>query len=368
MVDLYANVPNPEEAGFFKTKAPFLQLGAHQTPSYGIDSSTQVIFYPGSFGTFHEGHVSVVKRARELYPESFIVVSPANADYASEKYGVWSEFASNYHRYKVLKEAVKTNLIDAIDIDSMLNFTCDHNFTDLLSFFLESQGLSIETMKKPPIILAGKDRHDFTKLNNYTNLVKVVHLDDVTGASTSALVPKMRSKKSLILRCSTKREFDFFAGHFLDQYEKISPLYLEDELYVARQVAERVNATHTNCREYSSFLTYVKVSRKFINPLEDATFSASLSEDVDGKVFLDSDSYSGATRTFMESQGAIFHVVQDLSGTTQNVELLDFSDFKKPNFMYPYVDISSRCSMQAFDTDFHNRFNTFKLDLLKEIP
>lgn len=354
---------NPEVAakcGYFEPKESFKPLAGYPWKNNMVDIYDRVIYFPGSFGTFHEGHISLCKRALEKYPDAMLVIAPSNSDYTAEKYGVWSERASNKHRYQTIRKALSEAGIRAfIDIDPMLNHRCDQNFTDQLEAFLQNGVAEIGRMMQPPIILSGKDRSAFLVLNAHTDLVCVEWFDDTTGKSTSATENVIREKKNLILRCETKAEFDLFSAHFYDQYQTIRPLYLKDELLAAKAAAKRVKATHTNCKEYADLLPYIKVSRHFKNPLMNSV----VQDDFDipkGAVILDSDIYSGSTRDYIESKGAKLHAVIDLEAHQDKYELLDISDFHDPLFAYPFVDISSRCSMQAFDFDFHKRFNTFK--------
>ncbi len=349
-----------ERCGYFRPKDGY-QVLDHRTffNQQDVTADTQIIYYPGSFGTFHAGHVAVCAAAQARYPDALLVISPANSDYAVEKYGAWSELASNKHRYEAIKRAMPRAVID---VDPMLNMRCDQNFTDLLENYLCAHELSIAEMRTPPIILTGKDR-DFSELNNHTDQVKVEYVEDTTGLSTSALENKQRRKKLLYLRVHTWEEFELFKKYFDDQYNGIFPIMLEEERRIAKMKIREHGITHTICKDYADFLPYIKVKRCFKNPLEDSIHAPKDSRFDPSMVILDSDVYSGSTKEFIERQGCEFHAIYDLSGHTSDVELLDIDDFRDPEFNYPKVDISSRCSMQAFDFDFHYHFLAFKSEL-----
>lgn len=349
------------KAGYFEPKNDYHRLAPGFWARHLYDADDQIIYFPGSFGQFHAGHLDVCKRAKEKHPGAILVIAPSNSDYLSQKYGKWSVNASNLHRYNNIQRALlESNLCAYIDMDPMLNMTCDQNFTDLLQGWLnEGAGdCRLSNMSHKPIILAGKDRPEFLKLNDLQDLVTVEYYEDRTGASTSSLENKMRQKKKLILRCMTKEEYQLFVEYFHDQYLDIAPLYLDIELGWAEKMAKEVKATHTICKEYAGFLPYIKVSRQFKHPLSDSFFiPVTIPE---GAIILDSDVYSGGTRNFMEFNGAKFHALLNAEEFQDELEILDISDFRDPTYAYPFVDISSRCSMQAFDHEFHSHFNQFK--------
>ncbi|WEM34357.1 hypothetical protein [Xanthomonas phage X1] len=348
------------ECGYFEPKEPFNQIFSQPWARAAISAYDQIIYYPGSFGTFHDGHISVIKRALRKYPGAWLVIAPSNSDYASQKYGAWSELASNKHRYDTIKKVLdKHGITASIDIDPMLNNRCDQNFTDQLDAFLAAgKRAGIYDMAKPPVILCGKDRADFQNLNNYTDKVIVEWFEDTTGLSTSKLENKKRMKKHLILRCVNEEEFNLFCEYFEDQYLTIQPYYLHDEIESAKKAAVMIGATHTNCKEYAGFLPYIKISRHFKNPLENGTVNNwFLPNDA---VLLDSDIFTGTTQAWVESMGGKLHGLINLKDWHGVWELLDISDFRKKEWAYPFTDISSRCSMQAFDTAFHDHFNEFK--------
>lgn len=345
------------ECGYFEPKAPFKPVFNRPWSAVLPELYDRIIYYPGSFGTFHEGHVSVIKRALKKYPNAWLVIAPSNSDYASEKYGAWSELASNKHRYDTIKQVLDKHDIHAeIDIGPMLAHNCDQNFTDQLVEYLGEHGL--DKMKNPPVILCGKDRADFLNLNKYTDKVVVEWFEDTTGLSTSKLENKQRQKKRLVLRCVNKEEFDLFCEYFQDQYLHIQPCYLHDEIESAKKAALMIGATHTNCKEYADFLPYVKLSRQFVNPLADPTMPHWVVPR--GAVLLDSDIFSGTTKKYVESWGSKLHGLINIKDWRGAWELLDISDFRKKEWSYPFTDISSRCSMQAFDINYHNHFNEFK--------
>ena len=355
------------ECGYFHTKEEFSPIHAYPWKRNLITREDKILFYPGSFGTFHEGHLSVCKRALQEHPDAVLVLAPSNSDYLVEKYGAWSEYSSNLARYRNLINArAKLRMAGFenqvfIDIDPMLNHRCDQNFTDQLLDFLQ-RGDDIRgfaDMETPPVIIAGKDRKNFLGLNDHTSLIKVKWYDDTTGASTSKLENPQRQRAELILRCNHKEEYELFCSHFYDQYTSIKPFYIKDELKQAMAKAKEVGATHTICKEYKDFLEYIPVHRTYKNPLV-FTDIEGVHHIKEGMVILDSDIFSGTTFEAVKKRGAQLHALIDLRHKLRTHELLDISDFRKWDWCYPVVDISSRCSMQAFDFDFHKRFDAFK--------
>lgn len=356
MINIYKNVPRSkmEDAGYFKPVEPASNISDRF--KFNIPWRGQIVFYPGSFGQFHDGHLSVIKRIEQDYPGALIVISPANSDYSVTKYGAWSTRSSNKMRYDAISKAMKEHCFSpwVIDINSMLNSRCDQNITDSLQMFLEHTDIDLKEIPQP-IIVSGKDK-DWTILNDHQDIVKVVYYPDVTGRSTSDTVAPLRNLKTLILRVNTVAEWILFKDTFQDQYTEIKPYWLSVELDTAMRMAPHY--THTICKEYSDFLPYISLSRHFINPLEDPFHvnDGNISSDM---VILDSDIYSGGTKKHVENCGAKLGAVINLEGFTDKYELLDISDFYKDEFRYPFVDISSRCSMQAFDVAFHNRYDAF---------
>ena len=66
-----------------------------------------------------------------------------------------------------------------VDLNPMLNYTVDHNFTDLLKWFIDYEvGVSIDELKYAPVIVGGKDR-DFSIINDLTNLIQFWYYDQV---------------------------------------------------------------------------------------------------------------------------------------------------------------------------------------------
>ena len=64
-----------------------------------------------------------------------------------------------------------------VDLNPMLNYTVDHNFTDLLKWFIDYEvGVSIDELKYAPVIVGGKDR-DFSIINDLTNLIQFWYYD-----------------------------------------------------------------------------------------------------------------------------------------------------------------------------------------------
>lgn len=225
----------PEQAiqgGYFQPKESWNRLSnnnyVHTLRKDKITKETKVLYFPGSFGTFHEGHKAVVNSALSNFSLSkgddyMIVISPANADYLVEKYGANCEFAMNTPRFNSMKDLVTEDNNYVIDMNPMLNHRCDQNFTDLLDDYLNQYGLGIDEMTHKPVILCGKDRTDFINLNKYTDKIFVFSGGtkfDTTGQtfSTSKIEKVYRDKKNLVLRVNTDAEFNLFVDYF-GEYE-----------------------------------------------------------------------------------------------------------------------------------------------------
>lgn len=367
-------VPDLGSLGWFQPKAPYATLADVNYVKFisqpkAITRTTLVAYFPGCFAQFHEGHLGVVKQAvaycQAVTDDYLVVVAPANSDYTTDKYGKDSLFATNKYRYDRICEVLKD--IDgnvAIDLNPMLNYQVDYNFTDLLHGFV-TRHVAYDDLVHVPAIVCGKDRDYFLNLEEATDKLQVMYVDDTTFASSSSHIQSVGNtkvvKKNLLLRCNTEAEYELFVKYFHDQYNEIVLALLEDEIQDASRWNDKEKFDITICKDYT-FLPYVKVHRRFDDPL--SSVDGHITEgSFDGLKVLDSDVFSGGTRKFIEHSGGSLYTVYDFSDTLDQYELLDIADFYKPEFAYPYVDISSRCSMQAFDLAAHINYNEFQKEL-----
>lgn len=362
--------------GWFETKLPFESLSNVNYLKFinepnKITSNTLIAYFPGCFAEFHIGHLDVVKQAvdrcKEITDDYLVVIAPANADYTTEKYGKDSLFATNKYRYDRICErlqGIEGNV--AIDLNTMLNFKIDYNFTDLLFDFVSRQNVNYNDLVHTPRIVCGKDRDYFSNLVKVTDKIDVFYVEDTTGASSSGHIKTVGNtkvtKKTLLLRCNNKKQFKLFVKWFGKDYNKVIPHLISYEKMFAKQLHKAHKFDVTICKDYADFLPYVKTHRTFENPLADAKGNVS-DGTFQGLKVLDSDIFSGTTKNYIANQGGTLYAVHDFSDKLDEWELLDIDDFYKDDFCYPYVDISSRCSLPAFDLDFHNKFQEFKLEL-----
>lgn len=325
-------------------------------------STDPVFYYPGAFGEFHEGHISVVDNILEKATENaWIVISPAHASYVAEKYGKWSFRASNKYRFDNIMRTIrqKGQKWQRVIIDTypMLAVSCDQNFTDFSLGFQERNG-----MTGPLTIVTGKDRSSWLGLNKLTSALRVMYVPDQTGASTSLTENPMRQKKKALLRVTDENQAQLFMDAFHDQYEGFDVLTVEEERKQAENVINKNRFDCTICKEYAGLLPYIPFGRTFVNALSDPTFP-DIPQALHNKNILDSDIYSGATREALRSVGSSITPVVSVLPKTE--EVIDISDFLKPDFCYPHYDLSERLSMQAFTLDFHRRMEEFRRRLLK---
>lgn len=161
-----------ESIGYFKPKKDFETIVPGTNHSYcfnkdkPITKDTLIIYFLGAFSYTHIGHLKLIKEAYEslISDDVRIVISPANSDYLYSKYGS-NVNVTNVKRFNRLLNTIEdnkeflgesyNNLI--IDLNPMLNMTCDYNFTDLLKNFIEVSGFNYESLPTP-YILCGKDR------------------------------------------------------------------------------------------------------------------------------------------------------------------------------------------------------------------
>lgn len=368
--------------GWFETPETFKPLDSEVSymarcgipERFSIDNETLIAYFPGCFAEFHIGHLDVVNQTIEackaIADDNYlVVVSPANTDYTTGKYGVDSLFATNKYRYDRITSMlanVKGNVV--IDLNPMLNFELDYNFTDLIHDFVIRQGFNWNDLVHVPRIVCGKDRKYFADLVAKTNQIDVIYVDDTTGASSSALIRKAEvtkvAKKDLLLRCDNLEQYELFKKFFEDQYNLIACQLISEEIEVAKSLHKDYKFDVTICKDYTDFLPYISTHRSFQNPLSSGDGHLTRGNFKDLKV-LDSDVFSGGTRDFIESQGGHLFAVFDFSNDLDKCELLDIAGFYTAKWQYPYVDISSRCSMRAFTYEDHKNFQNFRTELQK---
>lgn len=330
-----------------------------------LTDKSNVFYYPGCFTHLHDGHKALIKSVFNNNKEAIVVISPANSDYTVSKYGK-SEYATNLHRYKRIKEYIHENpdLKIVLDINPMVNFTCDHNFTDLLEHFLNRHNLSLDTMKVQPHIVCGKDRSYFKTLEKVTNKLKVYYNEGSDESSSDYIKknPKPFEPKNLILRCQTLKEKNLFSDFFGEHYKKITPSLISEEKERVKRLDNLHKFDATCCKDYADILPYIPISRNWINPFEYDGYVTSGC--LAGLKIIDSDIFSGGTKKFVESQGGSLTAVHyHIDETT---ELLDIDVFLDPKFNYPFTDLSYRCSLPPFSTLDHISMSHFKECLTEE--
>lgn len=326
-----------------------------------INNNTVVAYYPGCFAEFHDGHLAVIKHIQKslsvIYGKNFLVViAPANSDYTISKYGD-VEQASNKYRYEKIKKALEGLENVCIDLNPMLNFDRDHNFPDLIEDFLRRHGHDLLHMWQTPYVICGKDR-DFSKLRNFTELLDVLYIEgnDESSSALMKLDPKPRKKKTCILRCYTMQQKHLFWSFFREQYQDIVPSLIVEERVVAGAAAQAGYCTV--CKDYADLMPYVRVSRKWLNPLEQSSeFLCDTTKCLPGTRFFDSDVYSGSTRAFLESVDCHVMAIHNIVHTDK-VEIVDWDDIVK--WKYPEVDVASRCSMRPFTKEDHELLERFQ--------
>lgn len=378
---IYSDIPREFlcRAGYFEPKAKFKPLSrqsfVHNLSGKNMTPDTLVVYFPGSFGHFHEGHLDVVKRAYhdalKICKNFVIVISPSHTDYAVEKYGN-TTFALNKTRYdrimELKDELLKYNVV--IDLNPMLNFTCDHNFTDILKFFVDTSIAPIDTMNRKPVLVFGKDRY-YNSITCYTDKVSSwFYPETVTRSTSKDFVSKEIPKKDLYLRVRSSDEFDCFVKYMKPFYKSITMISIHDERSIVKSIAKKRKVI-TICKDYADLVPYVSVSRTYEHPLSDAEHRYSkltnvkrqqIFKEYSDSLVIDSDIFTGGTMRYIESMGCEFHALVDMRAK-HNVELLDIDDFKKDDFMYPYVDLSSKCSLPAFTYDLYSVI----VELIKEL-
>lgn len=357
-------------AGYFVPSTPYSPLvvgfNSYINISYkkNFSKNTTVIYYSGAFGLFHEGHLDVVKRANEKanslnINDYVIVISPTNSDYAVQKYGLYSELSSNKSRTDRIVDAIETSNIPnvVIDLNPMLNFISDQNFTDLLKYFMDVNGITAK-----PVIVTGKDR-DYSSISNHTNLVDSWYMGAEVVCSTSDHNTEqfIKNRSDLLLRIHNENELNIFKKYLGEYYETITPIYISDELKKVSTFDKET--TITICKDYKDVLQYVPVHRHYDTPLSNPRHLDNDLSEYKGMLVVDSDIFSGSTKKFITSQGLDMYALIDLRGST-DIELLDIDDFKIEEFRYPFVDLSSKCSLPAFTNDIHQKIRSLREELL----
>lgn len=382
--ELSVNYDYKERLGLFKTKldtiseiAPRENFVYHNNIDTGaikpITKDTVIVYYCGAFTYFHSGHFKLMSRAyydlKDIHDDVRIVISPANSDYIAEKYGT-SVGVSNKQRYDRIIDYLDKFTYDEfsksimIDLNPMLNMVCDFNFTDLVKNFVEKYVPYNEI--KTPYILCGKDRKYFKELENHTDKLKVYY-DEGDDTSSSDMLRFMGTfkKKHIILRVHTRQEYDIFKSHMSDLYSSITPSYISNEIEHVKVLASHKKTLYghvfTNCKDYSDILPYVKISRKFANPLANPVISGSPFKE--GDLVLDSDIFSGTTKNKIEASGAKLEAVFDFSGLESTHDIVDIDDLYKLDFKYPYYDLSSRMGLPLFSKETHDIISKLKYEL-----
>lgn len=363
------------EAGYFETTEPWsdrCKVNTIDNLSFrSIGRDTLICYYSGSFGFFHDGHLDVIKRAYEdaskITDDFVIVLSLANSEYSFSKYGN-SSFSSNYDRYHRVNEyrALLSQYNVVIDLNPMLNYRVDHNFTDLMyDFIIKNVDIDISNLTHKPVIIGGKDK-DYSTLNELTSDVKFWYYDEKVEKSTSKdYVTKEKLKVSLYIRVHTKEEYNIFKSHMSNYYRKITPIYINDEIKDLTRLFKNEKKVITVCKDYGHLFEYIELKRIFDNPLSNSRHDEKDKEKFkkyQGYTVIDSDVFSGGTRTFIQNCGLKFHALIDLS-KSKNTDLLDIDDIKDEHFNYPYVDLSYRCSLPGFTPELHDVIMQLKNDL-----
>lgn len=381
--DLTANIKQKEALGYFNTKASsFFEISPRENFVYHsqfgepkpITKETLIVYYCGAFTYFHKGHYNLIKEAyNELSKDNDdvrIVISPANSDYIKQKYGDGVD-VSNKKRYDRIVKFLGENSYDEvnksiiIDLNPMLNTVCDFNFTDLIKNFVEKYIPYYDEIKTP-YILCGKDRGYFKELEKHTKKIKVFYgVGDENSSSNMINYMGVTRKKHILVRVHNTKEFEIFKSHMSNFYASITPSYISDEIAMVKSISGVMNSMYktvfTNCKDYMDLLPYVKISRKFDNPLSDSIITGS--PFAEGDLIIDSDIFSGTTKKIIENKGAKLTAIYDFSKFTDTHDIVDIDDLKKSEFRYPYCDLSSRMGLPLFDMEMHDKIHNLKVEL-----
>lgn len=366
MIDsfLYSQLPRTKaiEAGYFDAPKrpailPQVRLGLIPvSPSAKPNPHLNVIaYYPGAFGEFHKGHVNVVWRAWKdikRTPDSAIVIAPAHSSYAVAKYGNTLQATNGYRARNILAAFKDAPFPVYLAVDQLLNATEDYNVTDQIEHF----ALSGTVVR----IVTGKDRN-WKGLNGLHPCVAVEYYDDETGASTSQMALTPLRRKTCLVRTPSPEKFSLFKRTFQHHYSSVQHVDTREERKWAKSF---VGEASTICKEYADILPYYKVSRKFAHPW-DLNPTIECNANLSG-LWVDSDTYSGATKCFIESCGGTLHTYLDVSDYTETFEIVDISDFEAGTYVYPFVDVAERCSMMPWGVEDYANMATF-LSQLKDM-
>ena len=383
--DISEDLKTLESLGYFEPKQKFFSeiepgynFVSNISGNKSINKDTLIVYYTGAFTYFHIGHYNLIVKAYESLKESHpskdirIVISPSNSDYIFDKYG--PEFnVGNKIRYERIVRFITNqdcNFLEdiIIDLNPMLNTKYDYNFTDLLKNFVEKY-VYYKDLENTPYILCGKDKSYFKNLEKHTEKVKVFYSEGCgTSSSDNLRLIGEFNKKNVILRVHTKEEFNLFKKYLGDYYSSITPFYIKDEVKYIRELLSNIkpgtyNNIYTNCRDYRSFLPYVKVRRCFKHPLD---FNPTIEADEikAGDLYVDSDSFTGLTRNYIKDKGSNLICIYDFRLKQDTHDIVDIDDLYKSDFRYPFYDLSERMGLPIFDKELHKNFNNLRLDLI----
>lgn len=357
-----------------------------------FNKNTIVGYYCGSFSYFHQGHIEVIKQfinhIKENHHKEYlnnnyaIVIAPANVDYLYLKYPQ-SNYIQNKNRYDNIIKSIVNNFKNSkykeniyMDLNPMLNNYQDYNFTDLIENFIKRN--KIKTLNK--YILCGKDRSYFKNIEKHTEKIKVFFVEEIKDKDNFTLSsqhlinqnPNDFKQKNLYLRCYNENELNIFKKYLNNEYIDIIPIFIKDEIKKTKKIVSKLNKKTnkkeivTICKEYKKIVKYIKFSRKQYNPLSDYFFIKN--NKLNNKIVIDSDIYSGITKDFLKKNNNVkFYANIDLSNQTENYELLDIDDFYNEDFGYPFIDLSSKCSLRPFNKELHDKINNLKKELKEGI-
>lgn len=381
--DIQSGIQVLKLLGFFKTKKPFQTIvpGINQSYFFNenkpITKDTLIVYYPGAFSYMHNGHLNLITKAHKILKETSkdirIVISPANSDYLYDKYGSEVD-VTNLKRFNRIIEKLNNvkNIVPSIlddiiiDMNPMLNMTCDYNFTDLLKNFIEVSGFNYEDLPTP-YILCGKDRSYFQNLNIVTNKVKIFY-DAGTETSSKNFIQYMGTfkRKNVLVRTHTEEQFNVFKKHMYPFYNSMQMSLISEEIklvknYLSVTSEEKV---YTNCKDYAlDDLKYIPISRKFKHPLDNKPSIVSSVPIESNAIYIDSDIFSGTTERFIKSHGSKIIPIHNYKFQQDKMDIVDIDDILKDDFNYPYVDVSERIGIQLFTNELHQVFNLLKKEL-----
>lgn len=371
-----------ESIGYFKPKKDFETIvpGTNHTYYFNKDKpitkETLIVYFPGAFSYTHIGHLKLIKEAYEslISDDVRIVISPANSDYLYSKYGS-NINVTNVKRFNRLLNTIEdnkeflgesyNNLI--IDLNPMLNMTCDYNFTDLLKNFIEVSGFNYESLPTP-YILCGKDRGYFKDLTEHTDKIKVFYYK---GSSTSSrnFVTSMGTfnRKDVLVRVHSEKQFEIFKKYMFPFYNSIKMSLISSEIDTVNQylLTNPIEPVYTNCKDYlSTGLKYIPISRKFKHPLDIYPTIICKDDIPSGSIIIDSDVFSGTTKDFVNDKfNSKIVAVYDYQKMSEYKDIVDIDDIIKEDFNYPQVDVSERIGIQLFTEELHSIFNDLKAEL-----